>query len=399
MTTTAGSGYSDAKDARAAGRAAAETAVASMSRRGPRGPADLVLVFASTSYRFAELLDGVREITGESPLIGASTAGQFNETHWGPDSVAVMTIKSDSIRFTTGLGKGLRSNQKAAVDAALARFAEANRAARAEGFGHATCLVCADGLAGHGEDLVEQIHTATGMLAQVVGGAAADAAKFERTDVFFGNAHHTDALSVAVAFSKTPIGLGVRHGLTAGCDSMIVTRSVDNVVYEIDAKPAVRAYEAFAESMEQPFTLESRDTFMIKHELGMLTPSGEHKIRAPLSVTDEGALVMASEVPSGTSVTIMKGTNDGLVSAAEQAARSAVKNLEHAAPAAAIAFDCICRRIFLGDEYQRQVNAIRSVIGDDIPIVGWETYGEIAMTRNQQAGWHNSTSVLAILPD
>ncbi|GMV15545.1 MAG: hypothetical protein AMXMBFR56_37690 [Polyangiaceae bacterium] len=394
MTTRAKSGYSDERSARSAGQSAARQALEGMSTSP-----DLVLVFASTNYAFPELLRGVREVTGTAPLLGASTAGQFTEKSGGAESVVVMAVSSDSIRFRTGFAKGLRQNQHATVEAALSGFAEANRAARAEGLTHATCIVCADGLAGHGEDLVEQIHTATGMLAQVVGGAAADAAKFERTDVFHGEESAPDALAVAMAFSRTPIGLGVSHGLTAGCDSMIVTRASDNVLYEINSRPAVRAYEDFAASLGAPFTPETRDAFMITHEIGMLTPSGEHKIRAPLKVTDEGALVLASEVPTGTSVTIMRGTKDGLISAAESAARAAVKNLNGGAARAVLSFDCICRRLFLGDEYRRQVGAFRSVIGDDVPIVGWETYGEIAMTKNQQAGWHNSTSVLAILPD
>jgi len=394
MTTRAGSGYSEERSAAAAGRAAAAQALG-----GAGGRADLVLVFASTNYAFTELLRGVREVTGAAPLIGASTAGQFTERSGGAESVAVMAVSSDSIRFRTGFAKGLKQDQRGAADKALSGFAEANRAARAEGLSHATCIVCADGLAGHGEDLVDQIHTATGMMAQVVGGAAADAAKFERTDVFHGEESCTDGLAVVMAFSRSPIGLGVSHGLTAGCESMIVTRAADNVLYEINSRPAVRAYEDFAASLGVPFTPETRDAFMITHEIGMLTPNGEHKIRAPLKVTDEGALVLASEVPTGTSVTIMRGTKDGLVSAAERAARAASKNLAGGTPRAMLSFDCICRRIFLGDEYRRQVAAFRSVIGDDVPLVGWETYGEIAMTKNQQAGWHNSTSVLAILPD
>ena len=237
------------------------------------------------------------------------------------------------------------------------------------------------------------------MLAQVVGGAAADAAKFSRTDVLFDGGHHTDALAIAYAFSKSPIGLGVRHGLNAGCGSMIVSKAKGNVLHEIDGKPAVQAYEAFARSLGESFTKETRDAFMITHEIGMLTPGGEYKIRAPLSVADDGSLVLASEVPTGSSITFMKGTKEGLVAAAEIAARSAMVNLGGARPAAALSFDCICRRIFLSNDYQKQVDAFRSVIGRDVPVVGWETYGEIAMTPSQQTGWHNSTTVLALLPD
>lgn len=395
MGTKAGTGYSSSKGAAQAGREAAERALESMGGGG----ADIVLAFASTSYDYGELLGGIRDVTGAAPLVGCSGAGQFTDKEVGQDSVVVMTIKSDSIKFQAALGRGLRENQKQSIDDAFAGFATAHRAARAEGLQHATCIICTDGLAGNGEDLVEAVHAATGMLAQVVGGAAADDAKFERTDVFFNGENHTDAIVALYAFSKSPIGLGVRHGLNAACGSMIVTRSEGNVIYEIDGQPALKAYEKFAEGAGTPLTPENREAFMITHEIGMLTPGGEYKVRAPLKANPDGSLLMASEVPSGASVSIMAGTKDGLVAAAELAARSALVNLGGARPAAVIAFDCICRRIFLGDEYRRQVDAFQSVVGKDVPIVGWETYGEIAMTPSQQTGWHNSTTVLAVLPE
>ena len=395
MSTKAGTGYSAAEGATEAGRAAAEAAIASMGGGG----ADLVLAFASTGYPYSELLGAIRGVTGAAPLIGCSGAGQFTGDDIGQRSVVVMTIKSDTIKFQTALGQGLRSDRAGAVGHAFSAFAEKHRAARAEGLQHATCILCTDGLAGNGEDLVEAVHAATGMLAQVVGGAAADDAQFERTDVFFDGAHHTDAMVVVYAFSKSPIGLGVRHGLNPACPSMIVTRATGNVIHEIDGQPAVAAYEKFAKSTGADFTADNRETFMITHEIGMLMPSGEYKVRAPLKANDDGSLVMASEVPSGASVSIMAGTNDGLVAAAKEAARSAMSNLGGARPAAVIAFDCICRRIFLGDHYRQQVDAFKSVVGEGVPVIGWETYGEIAMTPSQHSGWHNSTTVLAILPE
>ncbi|HMY22199.1 MAG TPA: FIST C-terminal domain-containing protein, partial [Polyangium sp.] len=113
----------------------------------------------------------------------------------------------------------------------------------------------------------------------------------------------------------------------------------------------------------------------------------------------EGGIVMASEVPAGSSVAIMSGTDQRLISASEGAARSAATNLGAGKPAAVLVFDCICRRIFLGDDYKRQVEAFGAVIGPRVPLIGWETYGEIALTPGQQSGWHNSTSVVAVLPD
>jgi hypothetical protein len=205
-------------------------------------------------------------------------------------------------------------------------------------------------------------------------------------------------MALAFAFSKSPIGLGVRHGLNAACDTMVVTRATDNVIYEIDGQPAIKAYERFAAKLGEDFTGNKRESFMMIHELGMLTPTGAYKVRAPLKANDDGSIVLASEVPTGSAIAIMGGSKESLVIAAELAARSALANLNGARPAGVIVFDCICRRIFLDQSYVNQVEAFRAVIGKDIPIVGWETYGEIAMTPSQQTGWHNSTTVLAILP-
>jgi len=396
MTTRSGVGFSSAKSSTDAGTAAAQEALRAVG--GPEG-IDLVLVFAGASHDYGKLLPAIRKVTGEARLVGCSTAGEFSHAQVGHGSVTVMVLKSDSIRFRVGIGRSLKSARQTAISEALKGFSTEHRAARAAGFPHATSIVLCDGLAGHGEDLVEAVHQGTSMLAQVVGGAAADDAKFERTDVFLDDRHYSDAIIVVSAFSKTPVGIGVRHGLNPACPSMIVTRAMDNVIQEIDGRPAIVAYERFAREQGEPFTAQNRDAFMITHEIGMLTSSGEYKIRAPLSANEDGSIVMASEVPVGASVTIMRGSDEGLVSAAEHAARSALANLGGGKPGAVLVFDCICRRIFLGEGYKRQVEAFRAVVGQDVPVIGWETYGEIALTPGQQSGWHNSTSVVAILPD
>ena len=395
MATKAGVGFSSETASMDAGTAAAQEAMRSLGG----SEADIVFVFASTNHDYARLLPAIRRVTGSARLVGCSTAGEFTHTSVGHGAVTVMAIKSDTVRFSVGFGRGLKASKHVAVTEALKSFSSEHRAARTAGFPHATCIVLSDGLAGQGEDIVEEVHAAAGMLAQVVGGAAADDAKFARTDVFLDDRHYTDAIVVIHAFARTPIGIGVRHGLSPACPSMIVTRATGNVIHEIDGRPALLSYERFAQGLGETLTAATRDAFMITHELGMLTASGEYKIRAPLNATDDGSIVMASEVPVGASVAIMAGTEERLVSAAEHAARSALANLVGAKPGAVLVFDCICRRIFLGENYKKQVEAFRSVVGQETPLIGWETYGEIALTPGQQSGWHNSTTVVAILPD
>lgn len=395
MATKAGVGLSRLSASHDAGAAAAQEAISKLGGADP----DIVFVFASPSHEYAPLLNAVRNVVGSTRIVGCSAAGEFTNADVGHGAVAILALKSDSIRFVVGIGRGLKASRQRAVAEALRSYTTDYRAARSAGFPNATCIVLSDGLAGHGEDIVDEIHSVAGGLAQVVGGAAADDAQFVRTDVFLDDQHYTDAIIVVAAFSKTPIGIGVRHGLTPACQSLIVTRVSENVIHEIDGRPALQAYEKFAQDQGDDFGPATRDAYMMAHELGILTADGDYKIRAPLRATAEGGIVMASEVPAGASVAIMSGTAQRLISASEGAARSAMTNLGSGKPGVVIVFDCICRRIFLGEDYKRQVEAFCSVIGKNIPLIGWETYGEIALTPGQQSGWHNSTSVVAVLPD
>ncbi|MHB8418118.1 MAG: FIST signal transduction protein [Myxococcales bacterium] len=387
-----GTGHSDGVEPLAAGESAARAAVQALGEVKPR----LVLTFGAPSYAYPELIRGIKRAVGDAALLGCSTAGEFTHEAVGHGSVAVMALGGDNFQIATGIGRGLRNNRAAAIRDAMASFAPAYRAARQQGFAHATCVVLTDGLAGNGEELVESIHEQTNSLAQVVGGAAADAAKFEKTEVIFDDRAETDAVAVASIFTRTPIGIGVQHGLTPATTAKVVTKASGGILGEIDGKPAFQAYVDYAKSKGIDLDEKNRDAFMIVNELGMVTPDG-HKIRAPLKANPDGSLLMATEVPAGTAVCIMGGSSDSLVSASRQAAESALRALGGAKPAGTLVFDCICRRIFLGDGYRKQIDAIAQAAGG-MPLAGWETYGEIALTHGQASGFHNSTSVIAVLP-
>lgn len=386
-----GVGYSKEKGS-AAGAAAARQAMKGLGSAEPRA----VFVFAAPSHDYPQLLSGIKKEVRSALILGCSTAGEFTGEAQGHDSIAVMAIGGDNLRVNAGVGNGLRKDMKGSIKAAMSGFHAAYRTARAEGFSHATCYVLTDGLVGNGEELVELVHQETNQLAQVVGGAAADAAKFEKTQVIYGDDAASDRVAVASLFTRTPIGLGVQHGLASATKPKVVTKSQGGVVFEIDGKPAFEAYREYAKSKGVTLDEKNRENFMIVNELGMVTPDG-HKIRAPLKANPDGSLLMAAEIPRGSAICIMGGTEQALISGSEKAAAAAAQALKGTPPAGTLVFDCICRRVFLGDAYHKQIAAIARAAGG-APLAGWETYGEIAMTPTQPSGWHNSTSVVSVLP-
>ena len=124
MSIQAGVGISKNKNAREAGIEATKEALA----RGALERADVLIAFASVSFNQDELVVGIREAGGEAVLFGCTDAGEITGAGPSEKSVAVMAIKSDTIRFTAGLGEGVK--EKGAREAgrmSRARFASACR--------------------------------------------------------------------------------------------------------------------------------------------------------------------------------------------------------------------------------------------------------------------------------
>jgi methyl-accepting chemotaxis protein len=98
----------------------------------------------------------------------------------------------------------------------------------------------------------------------------------------------------------------------------------------------------------------------------------------------------------GQQVRIVEGDEKAMVAAARTAAESAVETLGGSEPAGAVVFDCVARKLVMKSAFRQEVDAFRDIV--KAPIVGFNTYGEIARVRGQLSGFHNTTAVVAVLP-
>lgn len=391
MGTKSGSGFSKNPDSVQAASEAIQQALSKIE-----GTADLIFVFASTAYDYKKVLQEIHSKAGTKNIVGCSTAGEFNESSAGTNSLSVMAIKSDTIKFDLVKATNVKGNFAQVAEDHFKNFKEQNQSMGKEGYRYATITMIMDGLVGNGEDFVKAIYAKTGILSQLVGGAAADDAKFTETNVFFGTEAEPNTIAFIKMFSKSKIGVGVSHGMKNATRPMKVSKSVGGILYELDGKPALEAYKAYAQT--KGVTLDKDNTFlyMISNELAIqdLTFS---KIRAPIGVNEDGSLVMATEVPQGCMVTIVDSQKDSLLNAAKEAAEEAKKNLGGAKAAAVIVFDCICRQTNLGEDFIKEVKTFGDVL--EAPVIGFSTYGEIARFSGTLNGFHNSTAVVCALPE
>jgi hypothetical protein len=383
-------GHAVGQDGRSMARQAAARA-----REALGGAPALGLVFATSKVHLQAVADGVADVLGDAPVIGCSSAGEFISDHISDGGVAVSLISSDDLSVSVGIGEGLRANTPRAVRQLCADLKK-NAGPPPAGATHRTVLLLSDGMAGNGEGLVDTMAMELGGGVTLAGGAAGDDAAFKETFVLLGRRVAGDAAVAAELVSRKKIGVGVHHGWCAASAPGTVTKAEGARLIEVDGRPAIELYRDYARRLGVTLTKENQNQFVFTHELGIVLMNNELKVRAPLSVLDDGSIHCATEVPVGLQVRIVEGDHEAIVAAARTAAEHALQGLGGQPAAGAIVFDCVARKLVLGEGFTREVQAFQDVL--KAPVMGFNTYGEIARVRGQLSGFHNTTAVVTVLP-
>ena len=374
-------GQSGDTDAREAGKSAAAQALA-----GP--DPKLLIVFCCEAYDLPELIEGVREVAGDTPLIGCSTAGEISTAGPGDAGVVVTALGGNGFDVAT-----------AAADAAGGRLREAGAEVagcidRVADKAHRVLLLLTDGLAGDPAEIVRGAYRVVGAEVPLVGGCAGDDLRMAGTAQLHDGKVLRHAVVAAAIASDAPLGIGVRHGWRRVGSPMLVTRSVGNRVHQLDDAPALDVYlqrlQAPPAAWEDPqaFTL-----FAMTHPLGLSRRSGEEvRFVAGADFADRSIQCIA-QVPQGGLTWFMEGDDASVLEATDGACHDALAALDGRPPLGFVAFDCIARRGVLGvGGIRSEVDRIASFAGG-APVAGFYTYGEIARTHGI-SGFHNQTLVV-----
>ena len=379
--------YSSAHDSEGAGREMGQQIKAALS-----GEPDALILFVSPRYDPSKLVKAIKETCAPKVIVGCSSAGEFTGETQGEGKACAVALKSSQLRFTAGMGRGI-SESRTRVAEAMAKNFQCGETTSPE---YCTALILTDALAGHADELIEDLTRITGGNHQFFGGGAGDDANFRRTQVFCDEEFGTDAAVALEIISPKPIGIGVRHGWSPASPAMRVTESKGAVLVSLNAMPIVEVFEEHAAATSQRFDRTDPLPFFLHNILGIDTGAG-YKLRVPLAVNPDGSVVCAAEIPQGAAVCIMTTDAGAARSVAASATRAAMEQLHGHKPQVALFFDCVATRLRMGHEFGMELDALKEVLGTT-PFAGCNTYGQVARTEGQFNGFHNCTAVVCVLP-
>jgi hypothetical protein len=378
------------KDAFEAGREAMEHSMKKMSRRP-----DVIWAFGASSFDQAKLLEGMRTVAGDIPLVGCTTDGEISTSGLSTDSVVVLSLASDHIQFRTLAVESLSKNSLSAG---------VNLGKKLQDTGCKYLQIFSDGLKGNATQIIEGIRQVLGNDIRIAGGTAGDGGEFVCTYQYFNDRLLTDSI-VAVAFiGDFHLGTGGESGWIPFGVAKQVTKSIGNVVYELDGQPALQVYEKFlgkyasclpGVGVEYPLALLG-----IYHDA---VGTNEFICRATMGVDREkGSITFAGDVPEGSMVKMTMGNEEDIILAGENATRIALDNLTQDVstilPRVVFIYSCMARKIVLGSRTNEEIVKIKNSVGENIPIIGFYCYGEYApIGRTGVSSFYNETITLTII--
>lgn len=329
--------------------------------------AQLVLAFGdSAKIVLPEQLEYLRQSYPNAAIAFASTSGEIASNNVYDHSIVSLAIWFEKSTVKT-IETDVREHNSSFEAGKFLRDAFPDKDLK-------SIFVLSDGTLVNGSELVKGLNHSEANEVLITGGLAGDADRFQQT--FAGlNTIPQPGKIVAIGFYGEALQIG--SGSLGGWDEFgperVITGSDKNILHAIDHKNALELYKEYL----GPFKNELPGSAL----LFPLSISGENQeqklVRTILSIDEaSGTMTFAGNMPVGSKVRLMKANFDKIIDASANVAKQILDKQD--APEVAILISCVGRKLILRDRAYEEIVAARQIMGEQVIISGFYSYGEIS---------------------
>lgn len=364
--------------------------------------AHLVWMFGSVGMlRTPGLLEAVQRTYPNAALFGCSTAGEICNSEVLDDSLVTTAVQFERTAVHAVQVKIAAMEQSRAAGERLARQLPARMPLASEPGGTARLVhvfVLSDGLHVNGSELVRGLAQGLPQDVTVTGGLAGDGARFSETLVI-SNAEPASRVIAAVGLygSALRVGFGSLGGWDPFGPERVITRSKNNVLYELDGRSALGLYERYLGEQARELPASG-----LLFPLSLRTHAGETPVVRTILAIDrqEQSMTFAGDVPEGAYARLMKANFDRLIDGAVGAAQTGYRAIGSSPPELALLISCVGRKLLLKQRIEEEVEGVRDVLGAAAVFAGFYSYGEISpFTPGARCELHNQTMTITTLAE
>lgn len=318
-------------------------------------------------------------------IFGATTGGEFIDGDISTGTIAILLVDMDPSSFRILL-EDYRDHEPQEVAKAMAQNAKVQ-------FKNPSFILSIGFDIIHesndvGEPILRGIESVTGKDTIIWGGRAGDDFMFNETVVFSNNQSlKKGILLLALDGDKIQVhGQAYSGQKPVGTEKMI-TKAVDNWVYEIDNQPAA---EMVIKYLGLTLTQEEAETFNPGNiVLSLAREKGEPVLRTTgVFNWKNKSIQILGNIKEGDKIRLTLPPDFEIV---EEVSRNAekLKQEEISDVDALLMFSCLGRLGQLGPMIGDEIDGVRNVF--HVPMAGFFTYGEFGRTKNGNNEFHTNT--------
>ncbi len=357
-----------------------------MSNNANISSTQLVLIFGATKLIKDESNFAlIKKKYPKAKFIGCSTAGEIIGTNVNDDTLVATAVEFESSQLVSKC-VSIKSSEES-----YEKAKELADSLPKDGLKHV--FVLSDGLGVNGSELVKGFRENLPDSIKVTGGLAGDGADFKETFVIGDDNKSSENIITAIGFYGQ--NLEISYGSLGGWDSFgierLVTKSNNNVLFELDRQPALELYKSFLGEHAAGLPASG-----LLFPLNLRTESDDIPVVRTILAIDEEAqsLTFAGDIPEGSYVRLMKANFDRLIKGAEGAAEKTMEN-NSGSPDLAILISCVGRKLVLKQMIEEEVESVSEVLGESTQLCGFYSYGEISpFNKNAKCELHNQTMTI-----
>ena len=259
-----------------------------------------------------------------------------------------------------------------------------------------TAIILVDGWSPFISLFLSEIFNQLGNSFRYFGGGAGSLSSRRKPCIFTPDGEFRNA--ALIIFTELESTLGVRHGWKRLTGPIMATKTHNHTISELNWAPALEVYRGSVEPhYGEKITDHNYSQVSMNYPFGISKEGCEDIVRDPIAVNKKGEFTCVGEVPENAALYILNGEKDSLLEAAGQAARDSLKQKRKEIKYCLVA-DCVSRRLFLGDEFQKELEIVRNIISPCIPC-GILSIGEIASHGESYLELFNKTIVISVFND
>ncbi len=349
----------------------------------------LLIIFASAEHApFSAAFDEIYSLFPNSHIIGASTAGEIRGDELQENSLVLSIVKFEntSLKLVTQHIDSSKNSFNIGQNIANSLYNDSLK----------NIFILSDGLNINGSQLTSGLASIVHSDVIVSGGLAGDGDRFHSTWVLVDGKPQSDYVS-GVGFYGEHIH--IKYNFKGGWDKFgiqrKVTRSEDNILYELDNKPALDIYKEYLGQKAKELPASG---LLFPLELQEDKDNGVKTVRTILAVNEEEqSITFAGDIPEGSMVSLMKANHDRLIDGAYQASKEINLQNYKDEEILCIAISCIGRKLVLKQRIEDELEATLENLPPKVQQIGFYSYGEISPIGSGECDLHNQTMTLTIL--